>query len=67
LSKIFVKKNRKKLFVKKIVKISLEILKQYNLKPSFSIIRDDKAKDRAGVGNKPPCLSIKIVKKFIKS
>ena len=33
---------------------SLKIFKHYKLKPSFSIIKDDKAKDRAGVGDKPP-------------
>ena len=37
-------------------KTSLKIFKHYKLKPSFSIIKDDKAKDRAGVGvgDKPP-------------
>ena len=33
---------------------SLKIFKHYKLKPSFSIIKDNKAKDRAGVGDKPP-------------
>jgi hypothetical protein len=33
---------------------SLKIFKHYKLKPSFSIIKDDNAKDRAGVGDKPP-------------
>ena len=31
------------------IKTSLKIFKHYKLKPSFSIIKDDKAKDRAGV------------------
>ena len=30
------------------------MFKYYKLKPSFSIIKDDKAKDRAVVGDKPP-------------
>ena len=39
-----------------LTKTSLKIFKHYMLKPSFSIIKDDKAKDRAGVGvgDKPP-------------
>jgi hypothetical protein len=37
-----------------LVKTSLKIFKHYKLKPSFSIIKDNKAKDRAGVGDKPP-------------
>jgi hypothetical protein len=32
---------------------SLKIFKHYKLKPSFSIIKDYKAKDRAGVGGAP--------------
>ena len=32
-----------------LLKTSLKIFKHYKLKPSFSIIKDDKAKDRAGV------------------
>ena len=35
-------------------KTSLKIFKHYKLKPSFSIVKDDKTKDRAGVGDKPP-------------
>ena len=34
-------------------KTSLKIFKHYKLKPSFSIIKDEKAKDKVGVGNKP--------------
>ena len=34
-------------------KTSLNMFKYYKLKPSFSIIKDDKAKDRAGVGDNP--------------
>ena len=35
-------------------KTSLKIFKHYKLKPSFSIVKDNKAKDRAGMGDKPP-------------
>ena len=41
-----------------IVKTSLKIFKHYKLKPSFSIIKDekekDKDKDKVGVGACPP-------------
>jgi hypothetical protein len=33
---------------------SLKIFKYYKLKPSFSIIKVNKAKDKVGVGDKPP-------------
>ena len=33
---------------------SLNMFKHYKLKPSFPIIKDNKTKDRAGVGDKPP-------------
>ena len=33
---------------------SLKIFKHYKLKPSFSIIKDSKAKDKVRVGDKPP-------------
>ena len=33
---------------------SLKIFKHYKLKPSFSIIKDEKSKDKVGVGDKPP-------------
>ena len=36
------------------ISTSLKIFKHYKLKPSFSILKDNKAKDRAGVGDKPP-------------
>ena len=35
-------------------KTSLKIFKHYKLKPSFSIIKDEKAKDKVGLGDKPP-------------
>ena len=37
---------------------SLKIFKHYKLKPSFSIIKDEKEKDKVevGVGDKPPPL-----------
>ena len=35
-------------------KTSLKIFKHYKLKPSFSIVKDDKTKDWAGVRDKPP-------------
>ena len=36
-------------------KTSLKIFKHYKLKPSFPImIKDNKKKDRAGVGDNPP-------------
>ena len=34
-------------------KTSLKIFKHYKLKPSFSIIKDNKILDMAGVGDKP--------------
>ena len=36
------------------IKTSLKIFKHYKLKPSFPIIKVNKTKDRAGVGDKPP-------------
>ena len=39
---------------RKLDKTSLKIFKHYKLKPSFSIIKDEKAKDKVGVGDKPP-------------
>ena len=39
---------------KRLLKTSLKIFKHYKLKPSFSIIKDNKAKDKVGVGDKPP-------------
>jgi hypothetical protein len=33
---------------------SLKIFKHYKLKPSFSIIKDNKAEDKVGMGDKPP-------------
>ena len=33
---------------------SLMIFKHYKLKPSFLIIKDEKEKDKVGVGDKPP-------------
>ena len=33
---------------------SLKIFKHYKLKPNFSIIKDEKEKDKVGVGDKPP-------------
>ena len=38
----------------KLKKTSLKIFKHYKLKPSFSIIKDEKAKDKVGVGEKSP-------------
>ena len=35
---------------KEIKRTSLKIFKHYKLKPSFSIIKDNKAKDKVGVG-----------------
>ena len=32
------------------LKTSLKIFKHYKLKPSFSLIKDNKAKDKVGVG-----------------
>ena len=34
------------------IKTSLNMFKHYKLKPSFSIITDNKTKDRAGVGDR---------------
>ena len=47
-----------------IVKTSLKIFKHYKLKPSFSIIKDEKAKDKVGVGYKPPPPSFNKLIKF---
>jgi hypothetical protein len=38
----------------KFIQTSLKIFKHYKLKPSFSIIKDEKAKDKVGVRDKPP-------------
>ena len=43
-------------------KTSLKIFKHYKLKPSFSIIKDEK--DKVGVGDKPPPPSFNNLIKF---
>ena len=43
---------------------SLKIFKHYKLKPSFSIFKDEKAKDKVGVGDKPPPPSFNKLMKF---
>ena len=43
---------------------SLKIFKHYKLQPSFSIIKDEKAKDKLGVGDKPPPPSFNKLIKF---
>ena len=43
---------------------SLKIFKHYKLKPSFSIIKDEKEKDKVGVGDKPPPPSFNNLIKF---
>ena len=43
---------------------SLKIFKHYKLKPSFSIIKDEKTKDKVGVGDKPPPPSFNNLIKF---
>ena len=43
---------------------SLKIFKHYKLKPSFSIIKDEKAKDKVEVGDKPPPPSFNKLIKF---
>ena len=45
-------------------KTNLKIFKHYKLKPSFSIIKDEKAKDKVGVGDKPPPPSFNNLIKF---
>ena len=45
-------------------KTSLKIFKHYKLKPSFSIIKDEKTKDKVGVGDKPPPPSFNELIKF---
>ena len=45
-------------------KTSLKIFKHYKLKPSFSIIKDEKAKDKVGVGDKPPPQTFNNLIKF---
>ena len=37
----------------KAILTSLNMFKHYKLKPSFAIIKDNKTKDMAGVGDKP--------------
>ena len=49
---------------KTIKKTSLKIFKHYKLKPSFSIIKDEKTKDKVGVGDKPPPPSFNNLIKF---
>ena len=49
---------------RKLDKTSLKIFKHYKLKPSFSIIKDEKAKDKVGVGDKPPPPSFNNLIKF---
>ena len=44
-------KNKNRVWYKQ---TSLKIFKHYKLKPSFSIIKDDKAKNKVRVGDKPP-------------
>jgi hypothetical protein len=48
------------------MKTSLKIFKHYKLKPSFSIIKDEKAKakDKVGVGDKHPPPSFNNLIKF---
>ena len=46
------------------IKTSLKIFKHNKLKPSFSIIKDSKAKDKVGVGDKPPSSSFNNLIKF---
>ena len=43
---------------------SLKIFKHYKLKPSFSMIKDGKAKDKVWVGDKPPPQSFNNLIKF---
>ena len=45
-------------------KTSLKIFNHYKLKPSFSIIKDNKAKDKVGLGDKPPPPSFNNLIKF---
>ena len=45
-------------------KTSLKMFKHYKLKPSFSIIKDEKTKDKVGVGDKPPPPSSNNLIKF---
>ena len=45
-------------------KTSLKIFKHYKLKPSFSIIKYEKAKDKVGAGDKPPPPSFNNLIKF---
>ena len=42
----------------------MKIFKHYKLKPSFSKIKDEKAKDKVGVGDKPPPPSFNNLIKF---
>ena len=54
-----------KSFYKVAFKTSLKIFKHYKLKPSFSIIKDEKAKkDKVGVGDQPPTPSFNNLIKF---
>ena len=43
---------------------SLKIFKHYKLKPRFSVIKDEKARAKVGVGDKPPPPSFNKLIKF---
>ena len=54
-----------KLFMEvELEKTSLKIFKHYKLKPSFSIIKDEKAKNKVRVVDKPPPPSFNNLIKF---
>ena len=55
-----------KTFRKFMYPTSLKIFKHYKLKPSFSIIKDEKEKEKekVGVGDKPPPPSFNNLIKF---
>ena len=50
--------------VNSIIQTSLKIFKHYKLKPSFSIIKNNKAKNKVRVGDKPPPPSFNNLIKF---
>ena len=57
-------KNKTLVLYLELMKTSLKIFKHYKLKPSFSIIKDEQAKDKVGVGDKPPPPSFNNLIKF---
>ena len=56
--------HQKEIYCIRLFMTSLKIFKHYKLKPSFSIFKDEKAKDKVGVGDKPQPQSFNKLMKF---